>query len=229
VAQSVRVDMLVGKAGSLGGVLAGRPEYLGCDRMTPRMPSVARKQPVGWLAPETAPIRAQFLEQLRAEHDVAVLAALAFADMNDHPLTVDIADLQMRCFCATCACGIERHEQNAVKWLLSRVNQSGDLFLAQYLRKVKHLLRIGRLSDAPVPLQDLDVKEAQRGQAQANSVGAELKLGEQSCLILADMLGAELIGLAIEVSTEVFDTMQVRTDGCIGEVAAPQLLKHELT
>ena len=43
VAQSVRVDMLVRKAGSFGGVLTGRPEYLGCDRMTPRMPSVARK------------------------------------------------------------------------------------------------------------------------------------------------------------------------------------------
>src|SRR5271165_2056941 len=100
----------------------------------------------------------------------------------------------MRHFCAACACGIEGHEQNAVKGQLRRVNQSGDLFLAPYLRKVKHLLRIGRLSDAPVPLQDLDVKEAQRGQAQTNSVGAELQLAEQSCLILGICSGPSLSG-----------------------------------
>ena len=85
--------------------------------------------------------------------------------MNDHPLTVDIADLQMRHFGATCACAIERHQQDAVKGELRRVDQTGDLFLAEYLRKVKNLLRIGRLGHAPASLQDLDVKEAQRGQA----------------------------------------------------------------
>jgi hypothetical protein len=83
------------------------------------MPSVAGKKPVGGLAPETAPIRAQFFEQLRAKHDVAVLASL--------------------------------------------------------------------------------------------------------------VLGAELIRSAMEVSTEVLDTVQVCTDGCLAKVAATQLFKHELT
>ena len=70
------------------------------------MPSVARKQPVRWLVPEPAPIDAQRVEQLRAEHDIAVLTTFAAADMDDHPLAVDIADLQVRHFCATCARGI---------------------------------------------------------------------------------------------------------------------------
>ena len=38
---------------------------------------------------------AQFFEQLGAEHDIAVFAALSSADMNHHALAVDIADLQV--------------------------------------------------------------------------------------------------------------------------------------
>jgi hypothetical protein len=38
-----------------------------------------------------------------------------------------------------------------------------------------------------------------------------------------------LIGPTIKVSAEVLDTVQVSADGGIGEVATPQLLKHELT
>jgi hypothetical protein len=33
----------------------------------------------------------------------------------------------------------------------------------------------------------------------------------------------------MKVLAEVLDTMEVRADGRIGEVAAPQLLKHEMT
>ena len=40
-----------------------------------------------------APVDAQCTEQLRAAHDIAVLAALTSSDMYDHPLVVDIADL----------------------------------------------------------------------------------------------------------------------------------------
>ena len=52
------------------------------------MPAVAGKQPLLRLAPETSPVGAQLFEQLGAEHDIAVLAALAFADMNHHPLAI---------------------------------------------------------------------------------------------------------------------------------------------
>jgi hypothetical protein len=123
------------------------------------MPPVAGKQPVGGLASESAPVDAQRIEQLGAEHDVAVLAPLATPDMNDHPLAVDIADLQVRHFCATCACGIERHQQNAVKGKLCRIDQTCDFFLAEHLRQVQNLLRIRRLGNAPASLQYLDVQK----------------------------------------------------------------------
>ena len=46
---------------------------------------------------------------------------------------------------------------------------------------------------------------------------------------LANVFWAELIGRAPEVTAEVRHTVHVGTDGGSGEVAAMQLLKHELT
>jgi hypothetical protein len=43
------------------------------------------------------------------------------------------------------------------------------------------------------------------------------------------MFRAKLIGTAMEVLAEVLDTMDIGTDGCLGEVVASQLLNHALT
>jgi hypothetical protein len=148
------------KAGAFGGLLTGAPENLGGDRMTRGMPSIAGKQPVGGLALQPAPVDAKGIEQLRAEHDIAVLASLPAPDMNDHPLAVDIADLEVRHFCATCARSVEGHQQDAMKRALCRVDQPCDFFLAEYLGQVQNLLRIRCLGHAPAPLQHLNIEEA---------------------------------------------------------------------
>ena len=49
------------------------------------MPSVPEKQPVCGLAPESAPIGAQFFQQRQTQHHVSVLTALAGSDVNHHP------------------------------------------------------------------------------------------------------------------------------------------------
>jgi hypothetical protein len=54
----------------------------------------AGKQPSG--RPRQAPIGAQDLQQLRRQHDVTVLAALAVLDPDQHPATVDRANGQPR-------------------------------------------------------------------------------------------------------------------------------------
>jgi hypothetical protein len=54
------------------------------------------KEPVLGLAP--APVKAQQLQQLRRQHDLAGKLALALADADDHPLAVDIGDLQVQRF-----------------------------------------------------------------------------------------------------------------------------------
>ncbi len=124
-------------------------------------------------------------------------------DVNHHPLAVDIADLEAGCFCATCAGGIESHQQDAMKRCVRSFNESRDFFLAEYPWKVPHLLRIGRLGDAPATLQNVNVEEAQRRQPQDDRVRAELELGEQRCLILAYVFRAKLIWRAPEIAAEV--------------------------
>ena len=119
-------------AGPFSGDLAGRPEDLGGDRVTCRVPAVAGKEPLLGLAPESAPVEAKLFEQLRAEHDIAVLAALTLSDMDNHPLAVDVTDLQVSRFCASCTGGIKRHEKDAMKGGIRGVDQSRDFFLAEY-------------------------------------------------------------------------------------------------
>jgi hypothetical protein len=127
VSKGMGMDVLVCETGAFGGRLTRRPEDLGGDRIACSVPSIAGKQPVSRLAPKPAPVDTQFVEQLRARHDIAVLASFAFPYMDDHPLAVDVADLQTGRFCAPRAGGIKRHQQDAVKGECCRVNQTRDL------------------------------------------------------------------------------------------------------
>src|SRR5258708_35047733 len=109
--QGVRMDALSLKTPAFGCLLTGSPEHFGGDRMTRRMPSVAGKQPVRGLASESAPVHAQRIQQSWAQHHIAVLASLAIADVNDHPLTVDVAGLKVGHLRPSGASGIKRHQQ----------------------------------------------------------------------------------------------------------------------
>jgi tetratricopeptide (TPR) repeat protein len=90
-----------------------------------------------------------------------------------------------------------------------RVNQTRNLLLAEHLRKVTNLLRIWRLGDAPAAPQHVNIEEAQRSQPQDHSVGAELQLGEEHRLILANVLRAKLVGWTMKISAEVLNPMKV--------------------
>src|SRR6202453_2398353 len=157
--QSVRMDAPMLKARTFSSDLAGGSEDLGGDGITCGVPAAAGKQPLLRLSPETSPVDAKFLQQRGAEHDIAVLAALALSDMDHHPLAVDVTDLQVSRFCAACAGGIHRHQQDAMKRRVRGLNQSRDFFLTENPRKMTHLLRVGCLGDAPATLQHVDVEE----------------------------------------------------------------------
>jgi hypothetical protein len=96
--------------------------------------------------------------------------------MHHHPLAVDVADPEMGSFRAACAGSIHRHQQDAMKGCIRGLDQSRDFFLTENPWKVTHLLRVGRLGDAPVALQHVDIEEAQRRQPQDHRVRAELEL-----------------------------------------------------
>ena len=71
-----------------------RPPLLliGCFQVA--VPPACGKQPRSWFVLQPAPILAEGVEQPGAEHDVAVLAALAAGNVDRHAPGVDIADIE---------------------------------------------------------------------------------------------------------------------------------------
>src|ERR1700692_3084823 len=193
------------------------------------MPPVAGKQPHGRLVPESAPLTTQLFKQRRAQHHIPVLAALATPDVNDHPLAVDVAYLQASDFSPACSRGIQRHDQDALKGRLRGIDQTSDLLLTEDLRKMQDLLRIGRLGNAPAPLQHLDVKKAQSGQPLRDGARSQLPGAEHRSLVLADVFRAESVRRTTEVPGEVLDRAEISVNGARGVVATLQLFQHDLT
>jgi len=106
--------------------------------------------------------------------------------LDDGRIEIDnsAAERALRCV----AIGIERHQQHAIDGGLGCLDQPSDFFLAEHLRQVQHLLRIGRLGGAPGLLQNLRVKEAQSAQALRHRVLCQLPLTEHGRLILTNVL-----------------------------------------
>jgi hypothetical protein len=93
VPQRVRMN-LFGEACPPGGLLAGMPDRLGIDRPITIMTLRAWKEPNVGFSSQTMPVLSQFVEQLGAEHDIAIFAAFATSDVKDHALAVHIPDFQ---------------------------------------------------------------------------------------------------------------------------------------
>jgi hypothetical protein len=229
VPERMRMDVLVLQTGANSGLPTGRPQDLGRDRAARCMPSVAGKQPHRWLVPKPTPVGTQCLEQRRTEHHVPVLASLAAADMNHHPLAVDVAHLQRRDLCQACSRGIQRHEQDALKRGLCRIDQACNFSLGKDLGEVQHLLRVRRLCGNPATLEHLDVKKSQRCQPLRDRVRRKLPGAENRRLVLADMLQAKLIGGTMEVLRIMLNRADIGANRRLGVVAALQFLEHDLT
>src|SRR5260370_4991378 len=120
------------QAGALRSVLRGVINGLGSDGAMCVVAASARKHPLGGLALQPTPVVAQGFQQRGAEHDISVLATFPAPDMDDHASAVDIGDLQASQLGASCPCAIERHQYNALKPRLGRVDEAENFLLAQY-------------------------------------------------------------------------------------------------
>ena len=84
------------KSCSRGCLVHGIPDALGCHGdIVVGLIALAREQVRFRFRIGYAPIVAQFLEQSRAQHDVAVLLALALTDMNQHASAIDVFEFQL--------------------------------------------------------------------------------------------------------------------------------------
>ena len=206
------MNVLVCETGAPSRGPAHVPDRLVGDRLVHSTMAAAAREQVD-LRPSGAPVLAQGIEQPVAEHDVAVLTSFSALDMDNHALTVDIADLQRRRFRPAGSGGIERHQHGALKGCSGGINKTRHFLRAKDFRQVDDLPRVGRLGNAPVPLEHLDIEEPQCTQPRGYGVRAVLQLAEQHRLVLANVLRAELIGTAMEVTAEVFNAVDVGANG----------------
>jgi hypothetical protein len=133
-------------------------------------------------------VSAQFLEQDRAEHDIAVLPSFAVLNVHDHSSAIDIADLQARELGAAHTGTVEGHQNGAIERSRRSLDELCYFFLTENAGQAIALLGIGSVSNAPGPLERLDVEEAQGAEMVGYRTGSQFAHGEELRLILADVL-----------------------------------------
>jgi hypothetical protein len=113
---------LFAQAGRRAGRTASGVQYGGSERP---VVVTAGKQPT--LRPGEPPVAAQNPQQLRREHDVTVLAALALLDPDHHPLAVDVRDLQQNYLRHAQSGGIDRRQRGAAFEAWNCLQEAHDL------------------------------------------------------------------------------------------------------
>ena len=130
---------------------------------------------------------------MRAQHHIAILAAFAALHVNYVAATVYIRDFQPGQFGAPESCGIEGHEQSALKRRRRGFDETVDFLSAEDGWKMDHLLRVRRQVGAPGLLQRPDVEEPDPAQVLDDGVGLKPSFAEQIRLVLADVIRSELV------------------------------------
>jgi hypothetical protein len=160
-------------------------------------------------------VSAQFFEQDRAEHDMAVLPSFAILNVHDHASAIDIADFQACELGATRTGAVQGHQNGAIEGSRRSIDELCYFFLTENRGQAIALLGIGSIGNAPRPLERLDVEEAQGAEMVGHRTGSQFVHGEELSLVLADVPRSQTIGRAVEVLGEALDEANVTLCGSL--------------
>src|SRR6266481_6074257 len=151
---------------------------------------------------------AQQLEQMRREHHVAILVALALFDPDHHALAVDVGYLQ-RDYLGHAQSGAIGHTQcRLVFEPRCRIEKTCDFLRAQDHRQLAWLVdKLGMVDDVGTPKRDPE-KEPQCRDALVEGRNARATR-RQMKLIAAYVFEARRVGRAAEEGSEVLDPLHV--------------------
>lgn len=99
---------------------------------------------------------------MRRQHDVAVLAAFALLDADQHTFAIDVGDSQRDDFTSAQAGAVGHAQRGLVLEPRRRIEQSRHLFRAQHHWQLARLIDKMRVLDDGVPLERNPEKEPQR-------------------------------------------------------------------
>src|SRR5215469_9044169 len=149
-------------AGLLGGLATSQPDDVGGDGDVGAFAGDGAGKQVGLGLPP-APVEAQAFQQFRTQGHIAVAAALALVNADDHALTVDVTDLETAKFGASHGGGIQGHEQGTVIEIACRVDQSGHFLRAEHDGQAPGRFGKRNVLGQKMAAQCLDEQKAQRG------------------------------------------------------------------
>ena len=189
-------------AGLLGGLATACPDdLLGDGHISPPVLHRAWEQ-IG-LGLHPAPVLAQSLQKLRGQQNIAIAAALALMDMNDHAFAVDVGDLQVTQLGPAQPGCIQRHQHGAMHQVPSRINQPRDLFRTEYGRQLPGALGKRNLIEQVGAPKGLDEEKPQRRTSALDGARRQLPIAKQMHLVLANVAWTKALRRAVEVLREI--------------------------
>ena len=177
----------------------------------------------------SAPVAAQYLEQARGEHGIAILLPFAMLDAEESSLRLDIGDPQSDGFADAQSGAVTDHQGGAVLEARDVIEEGEHFLLAEHDGEFVGAAGAGEVLVGPGHFQSGQIKKFQGGDALVDGIGGELAFVEQVELILADCLNVEVFGTGAEVPGETGDQRDIVLLGAGCEIAQLHIFDHALT
>ena len=211
-------------AGEVRGVAAGEENGFRRDGL---VRIGAGEQPAGRAL--TSPIAAQQIPQFRRQQRLTILASFSAANPEHIASAIDIGDFETCNFAHAESGSIQDREHRAVAKAARRFQQSPHFIAAQNQRQLPFAPWKRDAIDGDFPIERVGVEEAQSADHLNEGRLRHLFLLDEEDLILANMLGVELIGRLAEMSSKLGDGVHVNPDRGWRVVAELKILQHPLS
>ena len=174
------------------------------------------------------PVAAQDAEQLLGQHDVALLAALAAFDPDDHAVAVDVGRLQADYLRHPQACGIGRGQRDPSLEARDGFEKAHDFVSAQHRRQLARLAGVGDPLRDRLVAERHAVEETQRAHDLIERRPGN-PFRDQMHLVGADVFQPEPIRRMAEISAELRNRVDVRLLRRRRQIADRHVLDHPAT
>ena len=177
--------------------------------------------------PRDPPPVAQEFEQLRREHRIAILAALALLDADEHALRVDIADLERHDFRHPQPSAIGRAQSCLVLGARGRLEKASHFRRAQDEGYFARLVDQGETPGQIDPIEGDGEEEAQGRDRRVAAGWGHAAFGQVQ-LELPHILRRGGLRRAAEEGREASDLADVISAGLLDEMAHRHVIDHAL-
>jgi hypothetical protein len=188
--------------------------------------SVGENRALHELVVYRAPVGAQSEQQLRTQGNFAIDISFAVLNAYHHALAVDVGHLEMDQFATPQACRIQGFQQRTMIEVLGGINELCHLIGTEHVGETSPMLRIRKVLFHVVTLEDLEIEEAQCGDAVYDCLWSELPVFQQMHLVVADIVGSKVIKSLPGVTSKLVQDSQVSPNRTGGVVAAHEFFSR---